>query len=212
MKTKKKIIIFGCGGHAKSIVNILIQNKRYEIISFIGKNILTNRLLGIKIIEENEFFKTNIKCQNFIIGVGDISKRENCYKKIIKHFPKANFPTIIHPNTSISKNVKIGLGTVIMSNVVININSKIGKFCILNTSSTIEHDCILEDYVSIAPGVSMAGSCLIGKRSFIGIGATIINNINIGESVIIGAGSSVVKDLLTKNTYAGNPAKLIKKN
>ena len=212
MKKKEKIIIFGCGGHARSIANILFESKKYEIIAFIGNNIQSKKLLNVRTIKENKFFENKLYCKNFIIGIGDISKRENCYKKVMKYYPNAKFPTIIHPNTSISKNVKLGIGTVVMSNVVVNISSKIGKFCILNTSSTIEHDCIIEDYVSIAPNSSIAGTCHVKKRSFIGIGSSIINNIKIGSSVIVGAGSSVVKNLSSNNTYVGNPAKKIIKN
>ncbi|MBT89715.1 MAG: hypothetical protein CMN79_04410 [Spirochaetales bacterium] len=209
MKNKENIIIFGCGGHAKSVANILFETKKYKIIAFVGKDIKTKKLLGIETLEEAKFFNKKLKYQNFVIGIGNITQREKCYKKIKKHFPKAIFPTINHPNTSISENVKIGIGTVIMSNVVVNISSEIGKFCILNTSSTIDHDCKLEDYVSIAPNVSIAGSCTIGRRSFIGVGSSIIHNIQIGKSVVVGAGSCVVKNLLIKNTYAGSPAKKI---
>ena len=211
MNKTKKVIIFGCGGHSKSIANILFSSKKYKIINFVGNKIKSSKFLNISTIEEKDFFKIKSKCKNFIIGIGDINKRELCYKKIIKYYPNAVFPSIIHPNTSISKDVEIGIGTVVMSNVTINISSKIGNFCILNTSSTIDHDCKLGDYVSIAPNVSLAGTCHIKNKSFIGIGSSIINNITIGSSVIVGAGSSVINNLKSNNTFVGNPAKKLKK-
>lgn len=212
MKTKNKIIIFGCGGHAKSVANIIFENKKYIIDAFVGTNPKNKKIFNIPTIKESIFFKSKVKNKNFLIAIGDIDKRVNCYKNIIKKFPSAKFPSIIHPNTSISKDVNIGIGTVVMSNVTINISSKIGKFCIINTSTTIDHDCNLKDFVSLAPNVALAGTCTINKKTFIGIGSSIINNIKIGSSVIIGAGSLVIKDLLSSGTYVGRPAKLIKKN
>ena len=52
----------------------------------------------------------------------------------------------------------------------------------------------------------------IGKRVWIGSGAIVLPGVTIGDNSVIGAGSVVTKDVPADCVYAGNPAKLIKKN
>lgn len=52
----------------------------------------------------------------------------------------------------------------------------------------------------------------IGNNVFIGAHTTILKGVTIGDNVIIGACSVVTKNIPTNEIWAGNPAKLIRKN
>lgn len=56
-----------------------------------------------------------------------------------------------------------------------------------------------------------AGKIIIGNDVFIGLNSLIINSVNIGNSATIGAGSVITKDIPDNELWAGNPARMIKK-
>lgn len=57
---------------------------------------------------------------------------------------------------------------------------------------------------------SLWKSTRIGNRVFIGSNATVLP-VTICDDVVIGAGAVVTKDITEPGTYAGNPAKLLRK-
>ena len=66
MNKTKKVIIFGCGGHAKSIANILFNSKKYKIINFVGNKIKSNKSLDMDFLL-SQFKKKKLKIKIFPI-------------------------------------------------------------------------------------------------------------------------------------------------
>ncbi len=188
----RKVIIFGAGGHARVIADIVRANND-TIIGFLDDD-SEKETIGT-ISEYNKYIDSE-----FVIGIGNTNVRE-----YISSFP-VKWYTAIHPSAVISPSVEIEEGTVVMPNAVINANSKIGKHCIVNSGAIIEHDNIIGNFVHVSVGAKLGGTVNIGIKSWIGIGATIINNISICEDAIIGAGAVVVKFILQPGTYIGVPA------
>ncbi|MBI3519739.1 MAG: acetyltransferase [Bacteroidetes bacterium] len=144
----------------------------------------------------------------YILGIGDNIIRQKVAARIIEK--NQTILNVIHPLTSISKSVKMGVGNFVSKHTSINPLAVIGDFCILNTSSVIEHECILSNAVHVAPGAVLAGNVLVGENTFIGANAVIKQGIKIGKHVVIGAGSVVIKDIEDNAVYVGNPARKIK--
>jgi len=141
-----------------------------------------------------------------IIGIGSNTIRE----KISLQYQDDSFVTLIHPNSNISKNFKIGTGSVVVAGVCINNGVFIGNHCIINTCAVVDHDCVINDFVHISPNATLCGDVKIGKGSWVGAGATIIQGIKVGKNAIIGAGSVIIKDIPDNATVVGNPGKIIK--
>jgi acetyltransferase-like isoleucine patch superfamily enzyme len=80
----------------------------------------------------------------------------------------------------------------------------------VNTNSTVEHDVRIDDWVHIAPGVTISGGVTIGRFSMIGAGATVIEGRQIASECIVGAGAIVVHDLTEPGVYIGSPARRIR--
>ena len=194
----KKIVIFGAGGHAHIIADI-VETEGNNVCAFLDDN--------PSISDRNGNIADYLKypdCE-FIIGIGNTETREKLSKLNL------SWHTAIHPTAVISKSAEIGEGTVIMPNAVVNARAKIGKHCIINTGAIVEHDNYIDDYSHISVGVNVGGTVCIGKRTWIGIGATIINNISICDDVFVGAGATVVQSINQKGLYLGVPAKQCKK-
>lgn len=191
----KKVVIFGAGGHAKVIADIVTACGD-KIEAFLIDNASNTGVVGS--VADYEKF---LDCE-FVIGIGNASIRERLSMLPVKWY------TAIHPTAVISSSAVIGEGTVIMPNAVVNAGALIGKHCIINTGSVVEHDNSIEDFVHISVGAKLGGSVHIGKSTWVGIGATVSNSINVCADCMIGAGAVVVKNIDKKGTYVGVPAKL----
>lgn len=208
-----KIVVIGGGGHAKVIISILRKQDIYDIAGYTdivdrGK-ILEVKYLGTDDILEYLFKEKNVK--NAVIGIGHANK-SNLRQKVVKNLKKIGFqfPQITSPTSVVNEAVKIKKGTVVMDGVVINSGSSIGEFSILNTRSSIDHDCQIDDFVHIAPAVTLCGGVIISRNSFIGAGTIVVQYKKITSDCIIGAGSVVTRDILDSGVYVGNPIRKIR--
>ncbi len=193
---KKKIIIFGAGGHALSCIDVIENSSKYKIIFLLEKKGEDKKILNYNIFKEKKDLKYYKKFTKFaFIGVGQMSAvsiRKKIFDKLIKE--KFSLPSIISNKSSISKNVKIGIGTIVMHGVKINSGVKIGKNCIINTGSIIEHGSIIGDNCHVSTGVILNGNVIIGRNSFIGSGSILREDIKIKKNSFIKMGSILKKN------------------
>tara|TARA_S200000501_G_C20678178_1_gene679431 strand:+ start:187 stop:849 length:663 start_codon:yes stop_codon:yes gene_type:complete len=209
-KTLKKsnnnrLLIIGCGGHAKVITEIAIDVGFSDII-YQDEKTEKNYFLGNDIVKkpiENYY-------DYFFVAIGDNFLRENLTRAFLKINPHSKAAILIHPSSIISKSCTIGEGTVVMPLCAINSSSKIGRGVIVNTKSSIDHDNLLKDYSSIAPGVSTGGNVIIGNRTAIAIGTLIKHGIEIGADSVIGSASYLNKNIPNNKVVYGSPAKIIR--
>jgi acetyltransferase EpsM len=210
---KNKILVYGAGGHAKVIFDVIINetNQEFEFIGFLDDNVHENQIFEETVYNDINFFKNKYEGEKIgvVLAFGDNNIRKKKYE-LLKNDDSFYFPSIAHKNSCISKHVKIGKGNVIMAGVIINPSTVVGDFCIINTSSSIDHDCFIEDFVNISPGCTLGGKVNIGSYTFIGIGTTIKHNIKIGSENFVGAGSLITKNFLNNSLIYGAPAKMIK--
>jgi len=189
-----EIILIGCGGHARSCIDVIELNGSYKIAGLIGQEkIKSNQALGYPIIGTDEDLQSIRKKYKFaLIAIGQIKSAEvriRLYEKLIDL--EFTLPVIISPNSYISSHSKIGLGTIIMHNVIINANSEIGNNCIINNKVLIEHDTEVGNHCHIATGSILNGNVSIGSECFVGSGVITKQSINIGNRCVIGSGSVI---------------------
>ena len=206
------IVIFGSGGHCKVVIDIVEKEAQYKIVGLIDPfQPIGKEVLGYKVIGDLQYL---LEIQESVLGgivaMGDNWKRFETVNRIQEILPAFQFINAIHPSAQIAKNVTIGSGTVMMANSVVNSHTSIGNHCIINTKSSIDHDGCLQNFVTIAPGATLAGSVSIGEHSVISIGATVIHNRKVGSHTVIGAGSTVLNDIVSYVVAYGTPAKSIR--
>jgi sugar O-acyltransferase (sialic acid O-acetyltransferase NeuD family) len=205
-----KLLILGAGGHGKVVAEVAMLMGAWENIAFLDDNDDIKNVCGVQVIgKTNDVGKYKNEYNHAFVAIGNNDLRIKLITKVIKE--GFTVPTLIHPFTSISKNIFIGLGTVVMAGAVINPCVTIGKGCIINTASSIDHDCIIEDGVHISPGAHLGGTVRVGSKSWICIGANVANNVVIGNNTVIAAGAAVVNDIESDVLAGGVPARVIKK-
>lgn len=199
----KEIYLYGAGGHAKVIAEIL------ELSGAAVKGVFDDNpdVTGLLHYPALGSFRQALlgKEARMIISVGNNRIRKEIAEKL--HVP---FGQAIHPSVILSRTATIGQGTAVMAGVTVNSETKIGKHVILNTQCSVDHDCRIGDFVHISPQVALAGDVKVGEGTHIGIGACVIQGINIGRWCTIGAGSVIIHDVPDGATVVGNPGRIIK--
>ena len=63
----------------------------------------------------------------------------------------------------------------------------------MHAGSQLDHHSVLGAFVTLSPGVIVAGNSLLRSASVIGLGARISNRVELGEGTIVGAGATVLR-------------------
>jgi UDP-perosamine 4-acetyltransferase len=204
----EKLIILGAGGHARSVMDLLLQNNDYEIIGCIDPS--SNDVLGQPVIGNDSdleaLYLRGIK--NIFVAVGDNRLRDTLFQKVEAiGFRSIN---IISKYAMISPRAHLGKGICVMAGAVINVNTVIEDNAIINTHCSIDHDCYIGRSAHIAPGVALSGTVKIGTGVQIGTGASVIDGITIGDWAFIGGGAVVVNNIPEGVLAYGVPARIIR--
>lgn len=211
----ERILILGMGGHAKSIVDSIERENKYEIAGYVinaSEDSACVEKYPVLGCDDNlqELFLSGI--HNAVVGVGflgDGDLRNQLYRKL-KDIGY-ELPAICDPSAIIASGVSIGEGTFIGKGAILNADTNIGKMCIVNTGAIIEHDCAIGDFSHVSVGAVLCGGVNVGMNTFVGANATVVQERSIGDRTIIGAGAVVVRDVEEKCTIVGNPGRIIKR-
>ena len=130
-----EIILIGTGGHARSCIDVLELEGKFELAGLVEKEQTDNfdnhrsPIIG----NDGDLKVLRQKYSNALIAVGQIKSpkiRVRLYE-LLKQM-NYNLPVIISPNAYVSKNAYICEGTIVMHDAIVNANAKVGKNCISN--------------------------------------------------------------------------------
>ena len=204
------MLIIGAGGHAKEVLDVLINNGEGNL--FFYDDVCSNTEL--KLFNQFTIFKTEQEAatyfketdKRFVLGIGGTHVRKLLADKL--YLLGGELRPVISKRSYISEfDIFIDAGVNIMHNVTIQPSVQIGKGCLINANSIIHHDSSIGEYCELGPGVTITGHCTIGSFSFIGAGAILKPGITIGNNVVVGAGAVVIKDVPDNSIVIGIPAK-----
>ena len=194
----QKIVVLGAGGHAKSVIDTIEAQGKYEIAGIVDKSNQQVCYKKYKVIGSDsdlqDIYLSGV--QRAFIAVGFLGK-SNLREQLYDRLKNIGFgiPIIIDDTATVARNVTIGEGTYIGKGSVINTDAYIGKMCIVNTGVIIEHESRINDYTHVAVGAVLCGGVQVGRMSLIGANATVIQNLKIGNRCIVGAGTVITKNM-----------------
>lgn len=199
------IYLYGAGGHAKVIIEILQVQNLSDIVAIDEHK--EGTVLNVPITHKS--IPENLKAgAQVIIAIGNNEVR----KRISEQRADVNYAKALHPSCNMSPSASIGAGTVAMAGVSVNADAAVGEHVILNTNCCVDHDCKIGSYAHISPNAALAGNVEVGEGSQVGIGACVLPGIKIGKWATIGAGAAVIEDVPDYAVVAGNPGRIIKYN
>ncbi len=196
---EKSLIIYGGGGHGKSLVDLVRLQNAYRVIGIvddglpIGSSVLDVPVLGGGAVLPALRDRGVSLAVNAVGGIGNLAPR----LKVFDNLSQAGFtfPTVIHPSAVVEASAEIAAGVQVFAQAYVGSAVRVGFGCIVNTGAILSHDCVLGEMVNISPGAILAGSVQVGARTLIGMGGTVNLEVNIGAGTRIGNGATVKADV-----------------
>ena len=210
MTSKPRTVVVGAGGHAKVVLDILLDRGDVELVGCVAADAGADSVLGVPILGSDDMlsgvFASGVR--HAFIAIGENKVRA----KLQRHVESIGFSVVnaISRHAVLSSRVRLGTGIVIMPGAVVNVDTEVGNGAIINTSAHIDHDGNIGAFAHIGPGCALAGNVTIGEGAFLGAGTTVIPRRSIGAWTTAGAGAVVVRDLPDGVIAVGVPARVLR--
>ncbi|MFH1446090.1 MAG: NeuD/PglB/VioB family sugar acetyltransferase [Chloroflexota bacterium] len=195
----KRMLVFGGGGHGRSLIELIRLLKDYEIEGIVDDEIeAEDTVLGLPVLggkaQLSQLYESGIHwAVNGVGGIGNLNDRLEVFYAL----QAAGFfcPTVIHPTAFIEESAVIADGVQVFPFAYIGSQANVGFGSIINTSAIVSHNCQLGNIVNLSPGATLAGSVVIGDEVLIGMRATVNLGVHIGTGAHIGNGATVKSDV-----------------
>lgn len=196
---KPYLLVFGGGGHAKAIMDMLRQIGGYAIAGIVDDKLPPGtQVLGIPVLGRRAILPALTRqgvrlAANGVGGILDIGVRV----KIFELLEAAGFelPALVHPRATVEPSAVVGEGVQVFANAYVGSEAVLHPKCMVNTNAVISHDCVIGAYTHIAPGALLAGHVHVGERTLVGMGVTTAVGVRIGAGVRIGNGAILLADV-----------------
>jgi len=195
-----QIIIYGAGGHAKAVMEMVQAIGAFRIAGIIDDNpaLTGTSVLGIPVLGARDILPQLLGqgihlAANGVGGIVDIGIRIRIFELLADH--GFSFPVLRHPRATVEPSAMIYDGAQIFANAYVGSDAILHERCMVNTGAVVSHDCEIGAYTHIAPGALLAGHVHVGERALVGMGVTTIIGLKIGNGARIGNGAVLLADV-----------------
>lgn len=200
----KAIFLYGAGGHAK-VIRDIVEASGGQVAGLVDDNPNLDRFMDLEV-------KHGMDGVNAVlVSIGINATRRKVVERLKRACPELAFGKAVHPTAIVSPHATVEEGTVVMQGAILQSGVRVGKHAIVNTGASVDHDCVLGDYTHVSPHATLCGEVVVGEGTWIGAGSVVIQGIRIGKNSLIGAGSVVCKDIPDGVLAYGNPCRVIRK-
>ena len=194
-----RIVVYGGGGHGKTLIEMLRRLGSYQITGVIDDGLPTGTtILGTTVLGGADvlpdLYKQGVRLAvNAVGGIGNLAIRLQVFHRLAE----AGFvcPAVVHPSAVVEASAALSPGVQVFAQAYVGSDTRVGFGGIVNTGAIVSHDCVLGDYVNISPGAILAGEVQVGSGALVGMGATINLQVKIGSRARIGNGATVKADV-----------------
>ena len=193
------IIVYGGGGHGKSLIDLLRSLGVFHITGVIDDGLEPGSLImGLPVLGGKEalpgLYSRGVRLAvNAVGGIGDVTIRI----KVFRLLGEAEFtcPAVVHPTSFIETSASLSSGVQVFPHAYVGSEASLGFGSIANTGAIVSHDCRIGDYVNVSPGAMLAGEVQVGSGTLIGMGVTVNLGVKIGAGSRLGNGATVKSDV-----------------
>ena len=181
---KPYLMVFGAGGHAKSIIDMVKQLDQWVIAGILDddRQLTGKEVLGVPVMGTRLLFPLLIEqgvrqAANGVGGILDIDIRI----KVFEAMENAGFLIPVRlsiPRATVEKSTVIEDGVQVFANAYLGSDAHLYPRCMINTNAVVSHDCVIGMYTHIAPGALLAGHVQVGARTLVGMGVTTAIGVN----------------------------------
>lgn len=202
------IVVFGGGGHGKTLVELVQSLGCYHVIGVIDDALPAGaRVVGVPVLGGPELlsglYQRGVRLAvNGVGGIGNPAIRVNIFDQLAA----AGFvcPAIVHPTACVEPSAELEPGVQVLAQSYVGSDSRVGFGTVVNAGVILSHDCRIGRVVNLSPGAMLAGNVTVGDYAQIGMGATINLHITVGRQARIGNGATIKADVPEEGrVYAG---------
>lgn len=203
MNSAHGLLIFGFGGHARSVADVALAAGFSELCFVDDLARDGETFFGFPVIQKwNDALPARWQCFS---AAGDNNRRQSQIADIeARGWPIA---TLIAPTATVGVGSCIARGVLVAQQTHIGPMASIGIGCIVNSGAVIDHECAVGDFTHVSVNATVAGRCRLGRFVMVGAGATLIDTMTVADNVTIGAGAVVCQPLMQAGVYVGVPAR-----
>jgi sugar O-acyltransferase (sialic acid O-acetyltransferase NeuD family) len=195
----KSVIVYGAGGHAKTLIELIRAVGDLEPVGVVDDAAVGGSdFLGVPLIGSRQDLDT-IRHGGVGLAVNAIGGITNLNTRLeaTQILTQAGFelPALVHPSAVVEASARIGAGAQILAHAYVGSHAEVGEGTIVNTGAVVSHDCVLGHHVNLSPGCLLAGGIIVGDRTLLGMAVTTYLGIRIGADVRAGNGAIVNADV-----------------
>ena len=191
----KSVLLIGCGGHARSLIELIESAADWWIHGLVGlPEQVGSYLLGYPVLGcDADLPALRAECSAAVLAIGQVpdpGPRQRVASEL--ELLEFQLPVLISPHAVVSRHAQLGPGTTVGHGVIVNAEAVVGAHCILNSRALIEHDVHIGDHCHISTGVLVNGGVRLGSGSFIGSGTMLREGLELPPNTVIAAGKRVM--------------------
>jgi sugar O-acyltransferase (sialic acid O-acetyltransferase NeuD family) len=191
----KPLLLIGCGGHARSVIDLIESIGQWRIHGLMGlPEQVGSSVLGYSVIgSDADLPSLREYCPAAVLAIGQLPC-PGPRQRLAAQLEQLGFqcPALISPHAVVSRHAHLGAGTTVGHGAIVNAGAEVGAHCILNSGALIEHDVQIGDHCHISTGALVNGGVRVGSGSFIGSGTMIREGLELPHQTAIGAGKRVM--------------------
>jgi sugar O-acyltransferase (sialic acid O-acetyltransferase NeuD family) len=191
------VVVFGAGGHAKSLIDLVRSSTPYEAICVVDDHPAAGEVLGVPVVGSG--FLTPLRGRgvryavNAVGAIGRIQARIDVGRRLSES--GFELPVLADRTAFVAGSATLAEGVQVFAGAAVCSASEIGPSVIVNTGAIVSHDCRIGEFSHLAPGAILAGEVEVGEAVLVGMGVTVNIGVRIGARAIIGNGCVLNADV-----------------
>ena len=198
-KSGRNLVLFGGGGHAKMLVDLLRQQTSFNLVGIVDDAIPPGEtVMGVPVLGDSSCLE-DLLSQGIVLSANGLGSTKNLESRIrvSERLRELGFilPAIVHPRSIVEPSTQLEDGAQILAGAYVGSEAVIEHDCVINTGAIVSHHCQIGPYSTISPGTLLAAEVKVGMRCLVGMGVKVNTGVRIGDGCQIGNGAIIHFDV-----------------